>query len=471
MPYTSISEARIKKLDNVPLTLSQVNAIARMADSIGEDGWAIAISNFKKSHHITDSKWVANKEIYKYSDVLVQKEDDGRWKIIAISTVATKDLENETFTVEAIDYDARNAELSKDYPEFRMFHKKALAIGKVEKMRRIGIFAIDEGHSYEDSFSLHVCEKMLSNNDGKWKVSRGFYVIEASGGCPDCGTDLIIGNKHMVIGFRCPMCKTIHANKGVLKDVHFRKTKTFDVTVTDIPCVPFTGVSAFKKDVLYTMEVNMNKKELKQKLIEAGLDEEVVNDRLGNVTDEQLKEFTDIPFAQVLKEFEDSSDDIGDDEAVFVLDESSLKEFGDVVRSIVAEEVSAQLKESLNNLEVEVSDLDGFDINIKEIPQVIELVQVVKELSTKIDNLLSKDDERLKELLKEMPRSGKLRVRRFKSEDMDEEEEDEEDEEMLTPNQKKKLELSKQLVEGVLYDENGKIVKGGLSQHLFSGNS
>ena len=45
-----------------PITLGQANSIARQADAIGTDkdknGWAIAISNFKKTHVVKDGKWV-----------------------------------------------------------------------------------------------------------------------------------------------------------------------------------------------------------------------------------------------------------------------------------------------------------------------------------------------------------------------------------------------------------------------------
>ncbi len=63
-PYSKISDApeNMKKLDGVALTLEQINQIAEVADSIGSDkkknGWAIAKSQFKKSHFIKDDKWV-----------------------------------------------------------------------------------------------------------------------------------------------------------------------------------------------------------------------------------------------------------------------------------------------------------------------------------------------------------------------------------------------------------------------------
>ena len=43
-------------------SLRQANEIARNADAIGvteeKNGWAIAISNFKKTHEVEDGKWV-----------------------------------------------------------------------------------------------------------------------------------------------------------------------------------------------------------------------------------------------------------------------------------------------------------------------------------------------------------------------------------------------------------------------------
>lgn len=62
MPYSSLKEANIKKLDGVNLSLDQANLIARTADAIKREGkadnpWAIAISSFKKNHTIKKGKW------------------------------------------------------------------------------------------------------------------------------------------------------------------------------------------------------------------------------------------------------------------------------------------------------------------------------------------------------------------------------------------------------------------------------
>ena len=63
MPYKNIDDVNpaIRGI-TPPVSLDQANSIARQADAIGIDdeknGWAIAISNFKKSHEVDDGKWV-----------------------------------------------------------------------------------------------------------------------------------------------------------------------------------------------------------------------------------------------------------------------------------------------------------------------------------------------------------------------------------------------------------------------------
>ncbi len=62
-PYKSIGDINpALKGISPPLTLGQANEIARQADAIGVDGkangWAIAISSFKKTHVVKDGRWV-----------------------------------------------------------------------------------------------------------------------------------------------------------------------------------------------------------------------------------------------------------------------------------------------------------------------------------------------------------------------------------------------------------------------------
>jgi len=362
--------------------------------------------------------------------VFIEKEKDGRYRIIAVSTAQLKDRDGETFDVGAMDYDIATAETTGEYPEFRVFHRKNLGIGKVEKMRRVGIFAVDEGHSYTDPFSLQVCEKMLSNNDGKWRVSRGFYALEVSGGCPHCNENLLIEKQNMVVGFLCPTCKTYHPQyKGVLKDVHFRKTRTFDVSVTDVPCVPYTGVTAMKDLPTTDLEDDMalTKKDLEKKLRDAGVSKEAIDERLGSLTDAQLKEFSDIPFAQVLKEMDVETPESDEPEAVD-LDEM-LKEIAAIVRKEVEEAVEEKLRTVLDGLELNVPDIEIPEM--KELAKIVELAAEITELKEAVEALARTDQERLKELMSDMPRNGKLRVARFKAKKppMEDEEEDEEDEE------------------------------------------
>ena len=365
------------------------------------------------------------------ADIFVTKEADGRYRIVAVSTAALPDREGETFDTMAMDYDAAFASRTKDFPEFRVFHKSPLGIGRVDKMSRVGIFAVDEGYSYTDPFSLDVCEKMLVHNDGKWKISRGFFVLEASGACPSCGEGLLVRQKHMTAGFSCPTCKSMYLDyKGVLKDVHFRQTKTFDITVTDNPAVPWTGVAAFRGNTTF-LEDNMNKKQLKEKLLAAGLDESAVDERLAKITDAQLKEYSDVPMAVLLKELdkseepedeedmedEEESEDVPEEDKEYVDMDVLLKEFAGILDRKLPALISKQIVETMSNFELQVDEPE-----MKELPDITELREEVAELKEMLGKLLEKDETRLKELLDDMPRSSKLRVKRYKAE---EEEDDE----------------------------------------------
>lgn len=395
--------------------------------------------------------------------VYVSKETDGRYRITAISTAATPDKEKETFSTEAIDYDIALAKQTGEYPEFRVFHNSKLGIGKVEKMSRVGIFAVDEGHSYDDPFSQQVCEKMLSSNDGKWRVSRGFYLLEASLGCPKCKEQLVITQKHMAAGFRCPTCDHMSLSYKGLDNVRFRKTKTVEDTVTDIPCVPYTGVAAVPMNK--TEELHMNKKDLKQKLLDAGIDEDAIEARLKEVTDEQLKELSDVPFAQVLKEFTPETDEVEEDETVTM--ESVLKE----IRAVVKDE----LKSALEGLEIDVPDFKGMEVEFKEVPGIVELKEAVEALTEKVDAILAKDEAKIQKQIADMPRNGKLRILRSKAkkpdpnmdaEDMTDEGGDEETEgEMpMTPKKVKKS------ADGYIPDANGNTF-GSMTEFITGGGA
>lgn len=68
MPYTSLKDANpaIKGIEPA-VSLAQANAIAKQADAVGTsdkvNGWAVAISSFKKTHVVKDGHWVAKKSM------------------------------------------------------------------------------------------------------------------------------------------------------------------------------------------------------------------------------------------------------------------------------------------------------------------------------------------------------------------------------------------------------------------------
>jgi len=427
MPYTKTSQARIQELDDVKLSLAQLNEIAAMADAVGGDkGWPIAISNFKKHYMIKAGKWVKKGSSVE-KELIVEKEANGSYRIVTISTAAFPDQDDETFTVQAMDYEIKEAQRTGDYPEFRMFHNPKLGFGRVEKMTRIGPFAVDSGHSYDDPFSIAICEKVLKSNTGKWRVSRGFYAMKVSGNCPKCESDLVISKQHMIAGFRCPSCQAVHITyKGKLHNVAFLETKTFDVTVTDIPCNTYTGAFAEKvsSNQNVTEAIMQSKEVLIKKLLEAGLTQEEIEPRIKELTDSQLAAIgDDIPTAALLKELDIEVEKEGDGEEETV-------EIDPTVITAIAKEVSATLpallKEALEGLEIEVP--------APELKEVSDLSAKVDRLQATLDQLLATKKEALRDALEEMPRNGKLRVTRYKAapppaDDEEEDEEDMEDEE------------------------------------------
>jgi hypothetical protein len=247
----------------------------------------------------------------------------------------------------------------------------------------------------------------------------------------------------------------------VLKELHFRKTKTFDDTITDNPAVPWTGVTAFQESMY--PEVMMNKKQLKEKLLAAGVDTTVVEEKLATLTDAQLKEFTDIPFAQVLKEFDAEADeDTGEEYEVLQLDEASLKEFGTVVHeqvlAIFKELLPAMIKKevsaAIEGLEIDVADMPDLEIDFKEMPAFQELVETVAQIKEAVEALTVDDEKRLKGMLTDMPRAGKLRIRRYKKGPPADAEEDDDEEDDDTEESYEE----KQLSSGVIVDSDGRRV-------------
>lgn len=72
MPYKSIEEAKkagaSTRLDDVPLSLGQINEIARVADALEQEGavdepFAVATAQFKKGRTIQDGRWARKKKV------------------------------------------------------------------------------------------------------------------------------------------------------------------------------------------------------------------------------------------------------------------------------------------------------------------------------------------------------------------------------------------------------------------------
>jgi hypothetical protein len=164
------------------------------------------------------------------------------------------------------------------------------------------------------------------------------------------------------------------------------KTKTFDVTVTDVPAVPWTGVAAFPLLKRLESEVTMDKKQLRQKLIDAGLEEKEVDARLDSLTMEALKEFDGIPEAEVLKELSKPASESLD---TFVLDASVMKEFSNIVHT--------EVEKSLDGLEIDIEDSEQFKEYSATLATVVkqqeEILVMLKELKATTVTKEQDDDE------------------------------------------------------------------------------
>lgn len=176
-----------------------------------------------------------------YRDTTAAWED--RW--IAVSTAEIWDAQGDMFTREAMDYDIARAQRTGEYPELRMFHVRGFKLGQCDTMERVGAYAVDQGFWYDTPFAQAVKE-VVSRNTGRWKVSRGFYAVEAAGLCPQCGAGLSVGLVHYIVGVPCPTCKDWH-DPRTLTQHRFLKTYTYDLSITDVPAVGPTAVAAYSR--------------------------------------------------------------------------------------------------------------------------------------------------------------------------------------------------------------------------------
>jgi outer membrane biosynthesis protein TonB len=79
-PYKSIGDINpALKGMSPPISLSQANKIAEVADSIGvseeKNGWAIAISNFRKTHRVENGKWIKKESASQKEEIFVENEE------------------------------------------------------------------------------------------------------------------------------------------------------------------------------------------------------------------------------------------------------------------------------------------------------------------------------------------------------------------------------------------------------------
>lgn len=174
-----------------------------------------------------------------------EEKEKGRWqdRWVAVTTVEMWDREGERFSTAAMDYEIAHIAQRKEYPEFRMFHVRGFQLGMCDSMQRIGQYAVDQGYWYDTPFAQAVKE-VVARNKGRWKISRGFYPVEASGYCPECGEGLTVGPINYIVGVLCHACKEWHT-PSKLKQLTYLKTRTFDITVTDVPAVVRTAVAAY----------------------------------------------------------------------------------------------------------------------------------------------------------------------------------------------------------------------------------
>lgn len=137
----------------------------------------------------------------------------------------------------------------------------------------------------------------------------------------------------------------------------------------------------------------MTRDELKERLLKAGLPEEVVDAKLAATSDEDLVRMKEIPAALVNDPTEDNGSDI-------VLDESVVKAFGQVVADVL-KEVDYGIKE----IEVDVPELKQL------VADVVELKETVGKLVATIAEISKSDEERLKELNEDLSPAQRLRIR------------------------------------------------------------
>jgi hypothetical protein len=170
--------------------------------------------------------------------------DGGSDRWLLVSTEEMWDNQGELYTKEAMDYDIARVQRTKEYPELRLFHVRGFKLGQCDLMQRYKEWAVDQGYWYDTPWARWMKDQ-IESNDGTWRVSRGFYSVEATGQCRKCGADLLVRPIHFMVGVKCPTCKELHAKPGMLKRLQHKKTVTFDLSITDVPAVVTTAATAY----------------------------------------------------------------------------------------------------------------------------------------------------------------------------------------------------------------------------------
>jgi len=176
-------------------------------------------------------------------DLKIKEALQHRW--VLTSTYEMVDLQGETFTTDAIDFSIWYANKFNEFPELRMYHVRAFKLGMTDKMQRLGRWEVDQGYWNKTAFA-HAVKRLVREQAGKWKVSKGFFSVEATGDCPMCDNGLIVRPINYILGITCKQCQAV-LPKPITMIQHVRHTKaiTYDNTVTDVPAVPVTAIAAY----------------------------------------------------------------------------------------------------------------------------------------------------------------------------------------------------------------------------------
>ena len=180
--------------------------------------------------------------LYGYKEYNTKGGISDRW--IAVSTVEMVDRQGEIFTTDAMDFDIARVQRLKEYPELRLYHVRGFKLGMCDYMSRVDRYAVDQGYWNNTPFA-QAMKDLVAVNDGKWRVSRGFHPVKAAGQCHKCGADLTVGSWNFILGARCGACSAFYAKPRMLKDLRHTQAVTFDISITDVPAVTATAVTAY----------------------------------------------------------------------------------------------------------------------------------------------------------------------------------------------------------------------------------